>query len=187
MSLDIKNRLEQNNLDTVFPEDVFNEYAKQIVEETNFTVTVSVNPFEREIESYSYNYLTQALSTIMGATEHNVQDDLGMIGNAYNTKFEFLIGAKDLPDFRFRLFLAGCELSGYPCKIVLEQGFADAINKKIGRDGYIYTVSNSQELRELLLLIFNSEKFIILLQQIITISTRQKNNKCIVESNFNDE
>lgn len=174
MSLDIKNKLESNDEDVVFPIDVLNSFAKQISSETSSLITVSVNAYNGATESYVYNPLSLSISNVFGTQKHDVQDDLGMIGNDYRTKYEFVIESPYLSDFRYRLLFVDYEIEGYPCKIVLEQGYADLINKKLNLNGYIYLVNDSNELANILLIIFNSDKFIHFVKQIRAIVNRQK-------------
>lgn len=173
MALDIKNLIDENPLDTVYPEDVFSELAKEISEITNDIVNVSVNTYEGSLCSYKYNPVATVVSSMFGSMEHDIQDDLGVIGNNYSNKFEFLIESKQLPGFSFRLFLAGSEIAGYPCKIVMEQGFADEINKGTENKGYTYIAKNSNELKQLLYKALKSDKFISLVKQIVSAANRR--------------
>ena len=173
MDSEIKRKIQDNPSDIVFPEDVLSEYAKDLLEVTESKVKAVVNAYNGAVESYTYNPFAIAISNALGKTEYNVQNDLGQIGDTYNSKFEFLILSDFLPDFKYRLLFAKCNIGGYPCSIIMEQGFAELINEKLERDGYIYTVSNSEELSALLDLVFTSDKFITLIKQIIAVIYRQ--------------
>lgn len=174
MSLDIKKKLENNAEDDSFPIDVLNDFANQLSAETDSLIKISINPYYGATESYVYNPLGLTVANILGAKNYNVQEDLGMIGNDYRTKYEFIIESPYLSDFRYRLLLVDYEIEGYPCKIVLEQGYADLINNVLNLNGYTYHVNNSKELSEMLLVIFNSDKFITFVKQIRAIVNRKK-------------
>ena len=178
MDLNIKKRLNDDTYNIIFPEQIFRDFAEEINKEADPYVQAYVQEYGGPISSYISSPITSAVRSVSLSTKHNIQDDLGSIGGSNYSKFEFLIMSKYLKNFCFRLFIAGYEIGGYPCKIVLEEGFADEINKSSANlrreinEEYIYKLNSSEELNSLLLSIFQSEKFILLIKQICLASNR---------------
>ena len=173
MALNLKEKLADESSDLIFPEDVFNQFIEEINSSSETLICATLEKYTGATESYTYNPFSISLKNLIGTVEHNVQDDLGCVGKEYNTNFEFSLVSSFLPDFRYRVFFACCELGGYPCKIVLEQGFTNEINELLHKDGYVYIFKDSKELSDFLNILFSSDKFVRLFKQIYAAVKRE--------------
>ena len=161
MELNIKDKLNLTKVDLVAPEVVVREYANQLETITDGIVKGMVESYDGPIESYT----TPSFSSLINfgqKEEHDIQWDLGAIGYQ-RSQFEFYLTATCLPRYRFRILFFEYGIGGYPVKIVLEQGIANAIKGT----QYIYTVKSRDELGKLMLQVLSSSKAIEVIQDLI--------------------
>lgn len=153
------------------PEEVIQEYAEQLKENTRNYVKGIVEPYTGKIESYIRFGLTTALD-ITSDKKYDIQKDLGVIGDT-KKKFEFYLGSDKLPNYKFRIMFFEYEIGIYPVKIVLEQRIADEIKGRTDSN-YILNVRDKKDLQNTINTVFSTTRIHDVMQGIINASIVSK-------------
>lgn len=176
VEINIKDKLNFEDIDLIAPEKIVEAYVKQIDEATNGIVKCTVNPYDGQIETYTTAPLRE-LVVITQETKHDIQKELGPIGYK-PSRFEMYYTAPSLPHYRFRILFFEYGIGGYPVKVVLEQSIANAIKG----DNYTYIAKNRTEFETLLGRIISSSKSIEILQDLINATKIAKSRETEGES-----
>ena len=167
--LDIKNKLKFDVTDLTKPDTTIIEIGTQLESVTNGLVKGVVKEYDGPIESYNILSGMTSLAAALGTSQrHDIQSDLGEIG-CQAFKFEFYLTSAKLSNYKFRIMFFEYGLSGYPVKIVLEQGLADEIFKKENAD-YIFEIQTKNELENVVYNILSSKRAIKVIQGLINVS-----------------
>lgn len=181
MEIDIKNKISFDIDGSDLPNEVLENIANQLNEQTNEYVKGVIKEYDEPIESYEAPSIASMLSVNFGSRHVDIQNKLGAQGGYYK-KYEFCIEAKYLPNYKFRLLFIGFSLGGYPCRLVLEESIADEINKNVDC-GYIYTINDKDDLENTLAAIIATKTFVKIVQEIIIASNRNIKRLDRIDSN----
>lgn len=176
----IKTKLNFDNVDTTPPNDIVQGLAAQVNEATKGMVSCEVKSYTGFLDSYETLSLVGLLD-FAKPKSHDVQDDLGAIGYEYK-KFELLLTASILPHYMYRLLLFGFGIGGYPVKLVLEQGVAEAIQAP----NYTVIAKNRNELVKIISNVLTSSKSIEVMQDLINATLIHKAVKIIPKMEESD-
>lgn len=163
--------------DTMSPEEVIIESARDIGECTNEMVICNVGPYDGETKSYikknSYATIARTLQTMEEETV-DIQDSLGEQSGIEN-KYEVFLSVKGLEYYKYRIMFLKYGAIAYPVQVVLNEDIAEAYN---GKKQYIYDVESMQDLKTMFETIMNTDFCTNLIQSLIYESMRQsrKNN-----------
>lgn len=159
------------NLET--PDLVLAEVCTQLNNITKSFVQGNVRVYEGPIESYDQlSAMASIAASISSVTRMDIQNKLGEIGTGTITKLEFFLSATQIPDYKYRVLFLEYGITGYPVKVVLEQGIADELNGEED-SGYIYEVDTKENFENLIVRILNSTKLNRIIQDLITVSGRK--------------
>lgn len=163
--------------DTMSPEEVIIESARDIGECTNEMVICNVGPYDGETKSYikknSYATIARTLQSMEEETV-DIQDSLGEQSGIEN-KYEVFLSVKGLEYYKYRIMFLKYGAIAYPVQVVLNEDIAEAYN---GKKQYIYDVEYMQDLKTMFETIMNTDFCTNLIQSLIYESMRQsrKNN-----------
>ncbi len=163
--------------DTMSPEEVIIESARDIGECTNEMVICNVGPYDGETKSYikknSYATIARTLQSMEEETV-DIQDSLGEQSGIEN-KYEVFLSVKGLEYYKYRIMFLKYGAIAYPVQVVLNEDIAEAYN---GKKQYIYDVESMQDLKTMFETIMNTDFCTNLIQSLIYESMRQsrKNN-----------
>ena len=163
--------------DTMSPEEVIIESARDIGECTNEMVICNVGPYDGETKSYikknSYATIARTLQSKEEETV-DIQDSLGEQSGIEN-KYEVFLSVKGLEYYKYRIMFLKYGAIAYPVQVVLNEDIAEAYN---GKKQYIYDVESMQDLKTMFETIMNTDFCTNLIQSLIYESMRQsrKNN-----------
>ena len=163
--------------DTMSPEEVIIESARDIGECTNDMVICNVGPYDGETKSYikknSYATIARTLQSMEEETV-DIQDSLGEQSGIEN-KYEVFLSVKGLEYYKYRIMFLKYGAIAYPVQVVLNEDIAEAYN---GKKQYIYDVESMQDLKTMFETIMNTDFCTNLIQSLIYESMRQsrKNN-----------
>ena len=163
--------------DTMSPEEVIIESARDIGECTNEMVICNVGPYDGETKSYikknSYATIARTLQSREEETV-DIQDSLGEQSGIEN-KYEVFLSVKGLEYYKYRIMFLKYGAIAYPVQVVLNEDIAEAYN---GKKQYIYDVESMQDLKTMFETIMNTDFCTNLIQSLIYESMRQsrKNN-----------
>lgn len=159
------------NLET--PDMVLAEICTQLDNITKSFVQGNLRGYEGPIESYDQlSAMASIAASISGVTRVDIQNRLGEIGTGTDIKFEFFLSASQIPDYKYRILFMQYGMTGYPVKVVLEQGIADELNGKEDSE-YIYEIDSKEKFESLIVQILNSTKLKRIIQDLITVSMRK--------------
>lgn len=162
--------------DTMSPEEVIIESAKEIEECTDHMVICNVDSYDGKTTSYvkKNNYFSMARTLQTFAEETvDIQDSLGEQSGVDN-KFEVFLSVKDLEYYKYRIMFLKYGAIAYPVQVVLNEDVAEAYN---GKKQYIYSVDSMEELKTMFETIMNTEFCTNLIQNLIYESMRQSRKK----------
>lgn len=169
---DLKNLVDvfSFNADNIIaPEKVVSKIAKQIEIITHDLVKADVKKYDGHTTSYIQRNSLNALSrAISGQMEVNIQDDLGKIGYSEN-KFELILIAPLLPQYKFRVLFFSYGIGGYPVLLTVEHGIATEIAGTSNTDD-MYKCRTYSELEEIICKIFDTSHMITIIQELINAS-----------------
>ncbi len=168
MSYNLNTNYEFNNENFVPPDLILKDICSQLNNITKSFVKGNVKIFDGEIESYNLISFGENLNNI---TKIDIQDKLGEVGNKAVLRYEFFISAPKLKHYKYRIMFFEYGVTGYPVKVVLEQGIADELNSK-ENSGYIYTLETKQDFENLVVKIINTKKITKIIQDLINISVQ---------------
>ena len=118
--------------DTMSPEEVIIESARDIVECTNEMVICNVGPYDGETKSYikknSYATIARTLQSMEEETV-DIQDSLGEQSGIEN-KYEVFLSVKGLEYYKYRIMFLKYGAIAYPVQVVLNEDIAEAYNGK---------------------------------------------------------
>lgn len=173
MKIDLSGKLDLSEIDLTAPDKVVEEILAQLPEETNKIVLGKITPYKGEIESYTTDSLSGAISAALAtrSVEVDIQEDLGESGKA-SKRFECYIYTPVYEHYKYRVFFMEYGIANYPVKLVIEESVARSIFPE--SKGYIYICKNKQELERILVAIFTSKKMISVMQEIIWIYQAKK-------------
>lgn len=163
--------------DTMSPEEVIIEIAREIGEYTKKIVVCNVEPYDGETNSYikktGYANIARALQSVEEEVV-NIQDSLGEQSGIDN-KFEVFLSVKGLEYYKYRIMFLKYGAISYPVQVVLNEDVAEAYS---GQKQYIYNIESMEELKTMFETIMNTEFCTNLIQSLIYESMRQtrKNN-----------
>ncbi len=168
--LDYSNKISFEKKGCKTPELLFRQKVREIEAATQNYVIGNIEEYDGEIESYhQLNALATLTQSLRVSTVHkDIQDELGEIGDK-SYKFEFYLSSPKLEDYKFRVLFFEYGISGYPLKIVLEQGIADELFQKEDMN-YTITIDTEDALNSLIMQILNTKRIIDILQKIIDAS-----------------
>lgn len=157
--------------DTMPPEEVIIESAKEIEECTNHMVICNVALYDGETTSYVKKNSFVAMTEAMQSMEQKVdiQDFLGEQSGIDN-KFEVFLSVKGLDYYKYRIMFLKYGAIAYPVQVVLNEDIAEAYN---GKKQYVYNVDSMEELKIMFETIVNTEFCTNLIQSLIYESMRQ--------------
>lgn len=171
---DISEKLDFSEVDLTAPNLVVEELLLQLAEQTDGIVVGKIEAYDGIIESYttkSFSALAEALSP--KEVIHDIQNDLGETGKE-NKKFECYIYTPIYEHYKFRVFFMKYNISCYPVKLVIEKSVFQSITNG---SSYVIECNNRQELEEFLIRIFNSDRLISIMQELIWINQAKKTEK----------
>ena len=158
--------------DTMSPEEVIIESARDIGECTNEMVICNVGPYDGETKSYikknSYATIARTLQSMEEETV-DIQDSLGEQSGIEN-KYEVFLSVKGLEYYKYRIMFLKYGAIAYPVQVVLNEDIAEAYN---GKKQYIYDVESMQDLKTMFETIINTDFCTNLIQSLIYESMRQ--------------
>ena len=158
--------------DTMSPEEVIIESARDIGECTNEMVICNVGPYDGETKSYikknSYATIARTLQSMEEETV-DIQDSLGEQSGIEN-KYEVFLSVKGLEYYKYRIMFLKYGAIAYPVQVVLNEYIAEAYN---GKKQYIYDVESVQDLKTMFETIINTDFCTNLIQSLIYESMRQ--------------
>ena len=158
--------------DTMSPEEVIIESARDIGECTNEMVICNVGPYDGETKSYikknSYATIARTLQSMEEETV-DIQDSLGEQSGIEN-KYEVFLSVKGLEYYKNRIMFLKYGAIAYPVQVVLNEDIAEAYN---GKKQYIYDVESMQDLKTMFETIINTDFCTNLIQSLIYESMRQ--------------
>lgn len=158
--------------DTMSPEEVIIESARDIGECTNEMVICNVGPYDGETKSYikknSYATIARTLQSMEEETV-DIQDSLGEQSGIEN-KYEVFLSVKGLEYYKYRIMFLKYGAIAYPVQVVLNEDIAEAYN---GKKQYIYDVESMQDLKTMFETIMNTDFCTNLIQSLIYESMRQ--------------
>ena len=158
--------------DTMSPEEVIIESARDIGECTNEMVICNVGPYDGETKSYikknSYATIARTLQSMEEETV-DIQDSLGEQSWIEN-KYEVFLSVKGLEYYKYRIMFLKYGAIAYPVQVVLNEDIAEAYN---GKKQYIYDVESMQDLKTMFETIINTDFCTNLIQSLIYESMRQ--------------
>ena len=158
--------------DTMSPEEVIIESARDIGECTNEMVICNVGPYDGETKSYikknSYATIARTLQSMEEETV-DIQDSLGEQSGIEN-KYEVFLSVKGLEYYKYRIMFLKYGAIAYPVQVVLNEDIAEAYN---GKKQYIYDVESMQDLKTMFVTIINTDFCTNLIQSLIYESMRQ--------------
>ena len=158
--------------DTMSPEEVIIESARDIGECTNEMVICNVGPYDGEAKSYikknSYATIARTLQSMEEETV-DIQDSLGEQSGIEN-KYEVFLSVKGLEYYKYRIMFLKYGAIAYPVQVVLNEDIAEAYN---GKKQYIYDVESMQDLKTMFETIINTDFCTNLIQSLIYESMRQ--------------
>lgn len=157
--------------DTMSPEEVIIESAKEIAECTDNMVTCNVNSYEGKTTSYVKKNNFMVMQEAFNKVEETVdiQDALGEQSGIDN-KFEVFFSVKGLEYYKYRIMFLRYGAISYPVEVVLNEDIAEAYN---GKKQYIYNVDSMKELKIMFETIINTDFCTNLIQSLIYESMRQ--------------
>lgn len=155
---------------TKTPELVFIQKAKEIEDVTQQYIVGNVAEYDGKIESYDQlsAVATLAQTLTMPTIHKDIQNELGEVGEK-NFTYEFFLTAPKLENYKFRILFFEYGISGYPLKVVLEQGIADEINAT-EESNYIFNINTEKELETVIDNILNTQRVVDIMQKIIDAS-----------------
>ena len=158
--------------DTMSPEEVIIESARDIGECTNEMAICNVGPYDGETKSYikknSYATIARTLQSMEEETV-DIQDSLGEQSGIEN-KYEVFLSVKGLEYYKYRIMFLKYGAIAYPVQVVLNEDIAEAYN---GKKQYIYDVESMQDLKTMFETIINTDFCTNLIQSLIYESMRQ--------------
>lgn len=166
MSYNLNTEYEFNNENFETPDLILEDICKQLNNITKSFVQGNVKKFDGQIESYSMLSIDTGLNNMLKV---NIQDELGEVGDKAVLRYEFFISAPKIKNYKYRIMFLEYGITGYPVKIVLEQGIADELNDK-ENSGYVYEIETKQEFEDIVVRIINTKKIRKIIQDLINIS-----------------
>ncbi len=173
----LANAFSFNADDIIAPEIVISKIVEQIEGLAHGLVKAEVKKYEghtvSHIEKSGLSAFGLALS---GKTEVDIQTQLGKIGYSEN-KFELILIAPQLPQYKFRVLFFSYGIGGYPVLLTVEHGIAAEIARTPNTDD-MYECKTSSELDETVCKIFDTKRIITIIQELINASLiAQKNGE----------
>ena len=158
--------------DTMSPEEVIIESARDIGECTNEMVICNVGPYDGETKSYIKKNIYATIARTLQSMEEetvDIQDSLGEQSGIEN-KYEVFLSVKGLEYYKYRIMFLKYGAIAYPVQVVLNEDIAEAYN---GKKQYIYDVESMQDLKTMFETIMNTDFCTNLIQSLIYESMRQ--------------
>ena len=152
------------------PCSVISEIASQVEEAAHSYVKCEIKKYDGPIDSYTEatGFITVAQLLAASSHFHNIQNDLGEIVST-ELKYEMYLSAPKFPNYKFRILFFSYKIGGYPVVLTLEQGIANEINEE-GKSDYRMIINSSDELKQTILLIIDTERILNIIQALIDAS-----------------
>lgn len=180
----LENALSFNIEEVVAPEIVVSGIAVQIETLSHGFVKAEVKPYDGYTTSYIVKSGLSGLGSLAlalsGQTEIDVQTELGKIGYS-ESKFELVLVAPKLPQYKFRVLFFSYGIGGYPVQLTIEHGTAAEFTGTQNTDGR-YECKTKAKLEQTLYQIFNSKRMIGIIQELIDASILAKKGCNSVEN-----
>ena len=170
--LDLDGILDFEHGQGLFPDEVVSEIGRQLEKATKGFVKGLVKKYDGPIESYKQMSSMASIAAALGTSviQKDIQEELGEIG--YDRfKYEFFLSSPELENYKYRILFLEHGISGYPVKIVLEQGIADEIFGMENSD-YELRYDSADELANVIVNVLNSKKVIKVMQELIYAAQR---------------
>lgn len=174
-SLNLKEKLNFNNVDLTAPDHVIQDVAAEIAKETDNIIEGKIETYDGPMFSYSRKSGVAALSAALsGALENvDIQDSLGKQGTS-SKKFEFYLSTPAYPQYKYIICYIEYNPSHYPVNIVLDQNISDSLKDTL--PSYEVSVDTPSELEELFYSIITSPVVINVMQELIRVHQAQSQN-----------
>lgn len=171
--LNIGQKLDFNEIDLTAPEKVIEDILNQVSEQTRGIVTGKIEVYTGHVMSYTKSGLSSLALSLEPMTEKEVsiQESLGRIGQEIH-KFECYLSTPVYEKYKYRLFFVKYEVANYPVNIILEESIARSLSTS--NSGYVFRCDTREQLEELIVNIFTSQKVISVMQEIIRIHQSKK-------------
>lgn len=158
--------------DTMSPEEVIVECAKEIAECTKHMVTCEVAPYDGMTTSYVRKNSFTAMAKAMQSMEDETIDIQNFLGeqSGKDNKFEVYFSIRELEYYKYRVMFLRYGAVAYPVQVVLNEDIAEAYN---GKNQYIYNVNSMDELKAMFKTIIDTDYCTNLIQSLIYESMRQ--------------
>lgn len=161
-----------SEVNIVAPNQVMQEVCDELNKITKGFVTGNICEYDGNIESYdTFGVMASIAASLNAVTRVDIQDKLGAIGDEV-FKYELYLASNQIDSYKYRILFVSYGISGYPVKVVVEQGIADELNGAED-SGYIYTIENNEEFEKLLVSIFNSKIIKKVIQDLIIATNRK--------------
>ena len=163
--LNYEGQLYFNEIKRRLPDIIIQEKIDELREATKGYIVGHVNSYDGHIESYNQKNPFAMLTAAISSNEYiDIQKELGEIGYE-KFKFEFFVSSPYLESYKFRILFFEYGISGYPVKVVIEQGIIDEI---VGdNSNYIVEINSEVDFNNLLDGILKSKRMITIMQDMI--------------------
>ena len=172
MSEILNKNFDFSNEYTERPDEIVRKICDELSQASKEYAKVSISRYDGAVVSYNRLGIAKALESLT-TMNVDIQKDLGEIGDG-EIKFETLITAPNIDNFCYRPFFMKYGIGGYPVKIIMEQTIADEVFGKEDSN-YMVQCDNEEELKEIVIKVFNSSIIRELIQGIINETRRQLN------------
>ncbi len=167
ISLDkMKAKLDLGDVDLVSPVSILENTSDEIERITKGLVKGVVSPYSGPIKSYSIaSPLANLAATVALATRetYDIQADLGEIGYT-EMQYDYCLTVPSLPNYKYRVMFLSIGIGGYPAELILQEDIAQEV---LTGNRYIVRVQNRTEYETLVQRIFQSEKVISIIQELL--------------------
>lgn len=152
----------------VLPVVVLSEKNQWVNDITKGYVIAKVNEYDGPIESYDVTAPMANLSKMLSASMSvDIQEQLGE-QDGTRLKYEFYLTSSVLADYKFRIMFIEYGITGYPVKIVLEQGIADEFLGEENSD-YVVMIDDYISFKNAVDKILNTNRVIEIMQSLINV------------------
>ena len=158
-------------LDKYPPNIVIGESLKQIEEATRGYVIGHIAQYDGAV---TLSTISSRLSELtLGEKSADIQNELGEQKKEQN-KFEVFLTVKGLEYYKYRIMFVEYGMISYPVSIVMEEELAV---EYCGKRKTGFVINSMNELKNMLDSVINSDRMILLIQNLINESLRQENKE----------